>query len=215
MAKEYGCAEYFWGIHAHLSEVTDSNSTPAEAKCQVEVAQKHTNYEVSMSPEELVGVINLDHFSSIMHPITGLHVISYSLRQVLRNFIKMSRDHALIAEAHQANISLPTHIIIPNTPEAECLVGMMNKNLPAFLWHMMKEQGLPDEFINDLLNNLCEAMMLAKMHECKWDPATKTCTLAVGTPTPIRHIDGVRFEIAKGTCGKRKRARRPLAVADP
>jgi hypothetical protein len=48
-----------------------------------------------------------------------------------------------------------------------------------------------------------------------WDPATKTCTLAVGTPTPIRHIDGVRFEIAKGTCGKRKRARRPLAVADP
>jgi hypothetical protein len=69
----------------------------------------------------------LDHFSSIMHPITGLHVISYSLRQVLRNFIKMSDDHALIAEAHQANISLPTHIIIPNTPEAERLVGVMNK----------------------------------------------------------------------------------------
>jgi hypothetical protein len=55
---------------------------------------------------------------------------------------------------------------------------MMNKNLPAFLWHMMKEQGLPDEFIDDLLNNSCEATMLAKMHECKWDPATKMLTTA-------------------------------------
>ena len=57
MAKEYGCVEYFWGVHAHLSEVMDSNSTLSEAKHQVEVAQKHTNYEVSMTPEELVGVI--------------------------------------------------------------------------------------------------------------------------------------------------------------
>ena len=25
-AKEYGCVEEFWGIHAHLSKVTDANS---------------------------------------------------------------------------------------------------------------------------------------------------------------------------------------------
>jgi hypothetical protein len=33
MAKEYGCVEHFWGVHAHLSEVTDIKSTPTEAKC--------------------------------------------------------------------------------------------------------------------------------------------------------------------------------------
>ncbi len=176
MAKDYGCVEHFWGTHAHLSKVTDINSTPAEEKCQVEVAQKHTNYEVLMTPEELVGVINLDHISPVMHPTTGLHVVSYSLRYVLMNFVKMSDGHALIAEAHQADISLPTHIIIPNTPEAECLVGMMNKNLPAFLSNMLKEQGLPDKLIDDILKNLCEATMLAKMHECAWDPATKILT---------------------------------------
>jgi hypothetical protein len=38
MAKEYGCVEHFWGVHAHLSEVTDIKSTPTEAKRQVEVA---------------------------------------------------------------------------------------------------------------------------------------------------------------------------------
>jgi len=56
------------------------------------------------------------------------------------------------------------------------LVGMMNKNLPAFLLNMLKEQGLPEDFIDDLLRNLCEATMLAKMHECTWDPVTKTLT---------------------------------------
>jgi hypothetical protein len=68
----------------------------------------------------------------------------------------------------------------------------MNKNLAAFLWHMMKEQGLPDEFIDDLLNNLCEAMMLAKMHECKWDPATKTLTTAEeeSNTEKARHLRG-------------------------
>ncbi len=176
MAKDYGCVEHFRGTHAHLSKVTDINSTPAEAKRQVEVAQKHTNYEVLMTPEELVGVINLDHISPIMHPTTGLHVVSYSLCYVLMNFVKMSNGHALIAKAHQADISLPMHIIIPNTPEAERLVSMMNKNLPAFLSNMLKEQGLPDKFIDDILKNSCEATMLAKMHKCAWDPATKTLT---------------------------------------
>jgi hypothetical protein len=76
----------------------------------------------------------------------------------------MSDGHSLIAEAHQGDISLPTHLIIPNTPEAERLISMMNKNLPAFLVNVLKEQGLPEEFIDDLLKNSCEATMLAKMH---------------------------------------------------
>jgi hypothetical protein len=170
VAKEYGCIEHYWGVHAHLSKVTDIKSTSSKAKCQVEVAQKHTNYEVSMMPEELVGVINLDHAAPIMHPTTGLYVVSYTLHYVLLNFIKMSDGHSLIAEAHQGDISLPTHLIIPSTPEAERLISMMNKNLPAFLVNVLKEQGLSEEFIDDLLKNSCKATMLAKMHQCKWDP---------------------------------------------
>jgi hypothetical protein len=56
------------------------------------------------------------------------------------------------------------------------LIGMMNKNLPAFLLNVLKEQGLPEEFIDDLLKNSCEAMMLAKMHQCKWDPVNQVLT---------------------------------------
>jgi hypothetical protein len=55
---------------------------------------------------------------------------------------------------------------------------MMNKNLPAFLYHMLLEQGLPEEFIKDLLARTCEASMLGEMHNCQWDKETCTLTTA-------------------------------------
>jgi hypothetical protein len=142
----------------------------------VETAQKHVNYEVSMTAEDLAGVINLDHMTEIKHPISSKVVAHYSLWHVLLTFIKMSDGCPAIAEAHQQELSMPTHLVVPNTPEAERLIGMMNKNLPAFLSHALKEQGLPNKFTKEILQRSCEATMLADMHCCKWDPATCTLT---------------------------------------
>ena len=178
IVKAYKCVETYWSIHAHLSKVTDIKSTASEAKRQVEIAQKHTNYEVSMRAEDLVGVIRLDYESKIFHPTTGKEVGSYSLRNTLMNFVKMSDGHPAIAEAQQSGISKPTHLIVPNTPEAERMITMMNKNLPEYLYHTLIEHGLPEEFVEDLLSKLCEATMLAVWHSCKWDMATKTLTTA-------------------------------------
>ncbi len=60
---------------------------------------------------------------------------------------------------------------------------------------MLKEQGLPDEFINDLLKNSCEATMLAKMHQCKWDPVSKTLTMEeeVSQMANIKALEGVAW----------------------
>ncbi len=71
MAKEYGCYGHCWGVHTHISKVTDITSTLSEAKRQVETAHKHVNYEVSMTAEELVGVIDLDHLTEIKHSTSG------------------------------------------------------------------------------------------------------------------------------------------------
>ncbi len=79
MAKEFRCFEHHWGVHAHISKVTDTTSTASEAKCQVETAQKHVNYEVSMTTEELAGVIDLDHLMAIVHLTSGKVVACYSL----------------------------------------------------------------------------------------------------------------------------------------
>jgi hypothetical protein len=170
MAKDYGIVEQFWVVYAHLSEVTDIKLLAGEAKKQVEMAQKHTNYEVSIMVEELVGVIDPDHPRTILHPTTQKSIVSYTLRYVFLNFVKMSDGCSAIAEVHQGELSKPTHIIIPNMPEAEQLVGMMNKNLPVFLFHTLQEQGFANDFINSLLRNSCEATMLADISRCTWDP---------------------------------------------
>ncbi len=53
---------------------------------------------------------------------------------------------------------------------------MMNKNLPAFLWYMLGEQGMPEDFIKDLLHKRCEASLVAEMYNCTWDEVTRTLT---------------------------------------
>jgi hypothetical protein len=129
-----------------------------------------------MTTEELIGVIDLDYAARVCHPTTGKEVGSYSLRYALMNFVKMSDGRPAIAEAHQSSISKWTHLAVPNTPEAERMISMMNKNLPAYLYHTLIEHGLPEDFVEELLEKSCEAMMLAERHRCKWDLATKTLT---------------------------------------
>ncbi len=140
------------------------------------MAQAYTNYEVSMDCKELMGVILLDEFKEITHPTTGKSLGTYSLRYVLLNYLKMKDGHLMIAEAYQEDILQPTHIIKPKTPEAERIVGMMNRNLLAFLWHMLIEQGLREDFITGLLNESCKATMLAEATKCKWDSNSRTLT---------------------------------------
>ncbi len=143
MTKDYVIVEQFGGIHAHLSKVTYSKLMAREVKKQVGAAQKHTNYEVLMMAEGFVGVIDLDHPTTILYPTTQKHILSYTLRYVHLNFIKMSGCCFAIAEVHQGGLFKPTHIIIPNMPEAEQLVGTMNKNLPAFLFTLCRSKAYP------------------------------------------------------------------------
>jgi hypothetical protein len=156
-AKEYSCVEEVWGFHTHLSKVTDAKSTASEAKQQVDVVQMHTNYQLSMVAKELVGVINLDKQVNIINPTTHELVGSLSLRMVLLNYLKMQDDYPMIAEVHQVDLCKPTHVIIPQAEEAERMIGMMNKSLPAFLHHMLLEADFPEEFVKKLIKELCEA----------------------------------------------------------
>jgi hypothetical protein len=77
--KESGCMLQLWGRHAHLSEITDQRSTVREAKRQAYVAKTHTNYQMSMMGEELVGIICLDKAADIIHAVTGNKISTLSL----------------------------------------------------------------------------------------------------------------------------------------
>ena len=187
-AKTYGCVEEMWGPHAHLSEVTDATSTAREAKRQVDVAQSHTNYQLSMVAEELVGVVNLDEPLAITHPESGKEIGQLSLRTALLNYLKMQDGHPMIAEVHQEDICKPTHIIVPHTEEAERMVGMMNKNLPAFLYHMLLEIDFTEDIVSKLLKTSCETSLVTQISQCKWHSGTRTLT----TPEEERKSKAVK-----------------------
>ena len=57
--------------------------------------------------------------------------ISLAGKHVLYKYVKMDDGHSLITEAHQRGHMGSVDIVIPNTPESETMVAMMNKQLPA------------------------------------------------------------------------------------
>ena len=57
-------------------------------------------------------------------------------------YLKMQDGHSMIAEA-SGGPHKPTHIIIPQAEESEQMVGMMNKNLSASLFHMLMDLDFP------------------------------------------------------------------------
>lgn len=175
-AKENGFIERLWGRHSHLSEVTEQQSTAREARKQVEVAQSHTNNQVSMVGDELSGIINVDATADVLHPLTGEQFETYSLHQILMHFIKMGDGCQAIAEVHQKNIQHPTYVVIPNTKDAEVILSMMNRNLPAYLCFTLHELGFPDDFIKSLVERACEAATVAKSFKYQWDETTKSLT---------------------------------------
>jgi hypothetical protein len=95
---------------------------------------------------------------------------------ILLNYLKMQDGHPVIAEVHQEDLCKPVHVVIPQAEEAERMIGMMNKNLPAFLFHILTEAGFTDDFLQELFRRTCEASLVAEVSTCKWDRATRTLT---------------------------------------
>jgi hypothetical protein len=111
----------------------------------------------------------------------------------LLNYLKMQDGHPIIAEVHQEDFCKPTYVIIPQAEEAEQMIGMMHKNLPAFLSHILTEAGFTDDFIKQLLKRTCEASLVEEVPLCKWDSETFTLT----TPADEKHKKAIKaFEEA-------------------
>jgi hypothetical protein len=89
----------------------------------------------------------------------------------------------MIAKFHQEDLCYPTHVIIPQAEEAKRMTGMMNKNLPAFLHHMLLKAAFPEDFVKKLLKNTCEGSLVSEVSSCKWDSKTRTIT----TVADVKH----------------------------
>ncbi len=142
-AKECGIVEEFWGRHAHISEVVDKGSSPSEIKRLIKVAQRHTSYQCTMMLEDITGIVYLNGTAAIKDNNTGNVIRVVSLRTLLLRYLHLSNGHQLIAEIHQANgVMGPVQAVVPNSPEAEQMIMMMNKNFPAYVGNILRDQGV-------------------------------------------------------------------------
>jgi hypothetical protein len=139
-----------WGKHAHVSEVVDQDSSPSEIKRLARVAQIHCNYQCLMILEDVVGVTDLD--GEAMLDEAGLPTpLQLSLRKILLQYIRLSNGHQLLAKIHQSGgVMGKVQAVVPNTPEAEQMILMMNKNFPDFVGYALGDQGLPEDFLMEL-----------------------------------------------------------------
>ncbi len=62
--------------------------------------------------------------------------------------------------------------IIPNTPEAEQMILMMNKKIPAYMGNVLHDQGMLHVFLIKLFKRSCCPAMISEMGTCSWDSDT-------------------------------------------
>jgi hypothetical protein len=177
LAKESDLVTKMWGKHTHISEVVNKDSTPSEIKRLIKVAQPHTNYQCSMLLKDIVGITNLDATAPIFEEVSNKFLGYLSLHRVLLRHLRLSDGHQLIVEVHQSDeIMGPVQAVIPNTPEAKRMILMMNKNVPSYIGNVLKDQGMPETFLIELVRASCCPTQVSEMANCSWDSDNGTLT---------------------------------------
>ena len=90
--------------------------------------------------------------------------------------MKLAEGYSLIAELHQESELDSVDIVIPDIPEAETMVAMMNKQLSVYLSNYLVDAGMGKLFFNALIQG---AIFLALNHAadaCTWDSNKKKVT---------------------------------------
>jgi hypothetical protein len=109
----------------------------------------------------------------------GHEIMTITLRSVLLKYLRLSSGHQLIAEIHQSLEPMaPVQAIVPNTHEAEHMIVMMNKNFPAYVGNVLRDQGLPEDFLMELFRQNCCQTMISEIQSTSWDSETGTLTTA-------------------------------------
>jgi hypothetical protein len=150
-AKTAGCVEAIWGRQAHITEAAGNNTSLGELKRFIKFAQRHVNFHCSMTCDDLKGIVNLDAEVEVLSVSTGEVKGHLSLRQVLLRKFKLADGSSLIAEIHQRGPMGTVDVIVPNIPEAEAMVLMMNRYFPAFCLHYLTGRGMDPVFVRSLI----------------------------------------------------------------
>ena len=143
--------------------------------------QHHIGYNASYTYNGLLGIIKLDHpvpIYSVADPTAQVGTLT--LREVLYSMLKLPgvvKPLPLIAEIHQRTLISNVDIVIPNCEEAEAMVGMINKNIAAYLYHYLTSVTKMDSAsVLRLIQESIDPSLLHSIADCQWDEKTHQLT---------------------------------------
>jgi hypothetical protein len=127
--------------------------------------------------EGINGIVYLNGTAAVKDDTTGNVIRVVSLRTLLLRYLRLSNGHQLIVEIHQANgVMGPVQAVIPNTPEAEQMIVMMNKT-SLHMWATFSgTKVLTKGFLWELLKATCCQTKLVECEQCTWDEEMGTLT---------------------------------------
>ena len=152
----------YWGRLAHISEVPNRDTSPGEIRKLTQVLQRHTCYQMSMNTEVIKGIINADGLAKLFNK-SGEPCREMNMREALLKLFKTKDGTTLATEVHWQHGLCPTEVVIPGLDEAAAMVGMMNGQAATFCYYNLIDQGLPEQFVHDLVAALCCPEQVAEM----------------------------------------------------
>ena len=165
-----------WGKQVHISAVVNWSSPQGDIKRLTRMSQHHTNFHASAIIEEVIGIVDIDEDAVINLSDTLQSAYSMSLREVMYNFLKLADGSSLCAEIHQHGSMGRVFAVIPNVPEAETMIQMINKQFAGYMLHTLKDAGVDDAFISRLLRRAVDPALVHESHSCTWDKGKRVLT---------------------------------------
>jgi hypothetical protein len=177
-----------WGEHVLISRVVEYDSPPGDIKRVLKTAKRHTSFQVSMTVVQLYGISDIDATATFVEPMEGEEDAGVlTLRFVmLRHFRTRDGLSPLFAEIHQKQSGGVVEAVVPNTKEAEAMVGSMNRQMPAFLKHYLLYKGLPADFVTRMVVAACCPTLVAEINTVTWDSEALDLTTAEDTAVDSR-----------------------------
>jgi hypothetical protein len=124
-----------------------------------------------MTGTQLYGIINLDTEVAYARTAEGEEEGgTLSLWAVLlRHFRTRDGGSPLFAEVHQKQSGGVVEAVVPNTKEADSMLGSLNRQMPAYIKHYLLYRGLPRDFVTRLIVASCCPTLVGEINTVRWD----------------------------------------------
>lgn len=166
-----------WGKHVIVTRFEDSGSDKIDLKKVLSASRDHINYHATMTYDGIRGIMDLDRKVSIKSVEDSNVVVGkLSLRDILYDHIKMDDGSPMIAEVHQRTPVSGVDVVIPNVAYAEGQIVQMNKNLAAYLLNYLKDSGMDEAFVKELIRIAVDPTLRIEMNQCEWDAKARSVT---------------------------------------